>query len=221
LKQETRVDRPILTFMVADANAAFREGVRVELEARSFALVGEATNVASAVALAVAEQPDLCIVDLDLPGTGLAAVSRIAKAVPTTCVIVLAEAAEPANVLAALERGAAGYMLNSVSGDELAASLRAACNGEPALSRSLVPLLVNQVRRGSRRRLVLPSGPILLTAREWDVGELLRDGFGTEEIATRLGVSPITVRRHVGLLLKKLGAPNRVAAVEALRMFAR
>jgi DNA-binding NarL/FixJ family response regulator len=55
-----------------------------------------------------------------------------------------------------------------------------------------------------------------LTVREWDVAELLRDGLNTAEIAGRLGVSPVTVRRHTGSVLKKLGAPDRQAAVRAL-----
>jgi two-component system nitrate/nitrite response regulator NarL len=221
LKQESRIDVPILTFLIADASATFREGLRSELESRSFALVGEATNVANAVALATSENPDVCLVDLTLPGNGLSAIARILKAVPTACVVVLADSSESADVLAAFERGASGYLLKGVSGDELAVSLRAACKGEPALSRSLVPLLVYQVRRGSRRRLVLPTGTVSLTAREWDVGELLREGHATDEIASRLGLSPVTVRRHVGLLVRKLGAPNREVAVETLRMFAR
>ena len=60
-----------------------------------------------------------------------------------------------------------------------------------------------------------------LTPREWEVGELLRDGYSTGEIADRLGVSPVTVRRHVGLLLNKLGAEDRDAAVELIRAYGR
>ena len=60
-----------------------------------------------------------------------------------------------------------------------------------------------------------------LTSREWEVGEALRDGQSTAEIAERLGVSPVTVRRHVSLLLQKLGADSREAAVETLRMYGR
>ena len=60
-----------------------------------------------------------------------------------------------------------------------------------------------------------------LTPREWEVGELLRDGHSTNEIADRLGVSPVTVRRHVGLLLGKLGAKDRESAVELLRTYGR
>jgi DNA-binding NarL/FixJ family response regulator len=213
--------QPVLRTVIADDNAAMRAGIRAELTTRSFDVVGEATNVDDAVALATAEEPDVVLVDLRLPGNGLAAVARIVKSLPSICVVVIADATEPADVLAALDRGAMGFLLKGISGDELAASLRAACSGEPALSRSLVPLLVYQVRRGNRRRIVLPTGAVSLTAREWDVGELLRDGVTTDEIAARLGLSPVTVRRHVGLLIKKLGVPSRSAAIETLRLFAR
>jgi DNA-binding NarL/FixJ family response regulator len=136
-------------------------------------------------------------------------------------VVVLAEIEDKSDVLAVFERGASGYLLKAIGPNELATSLRAAANGEPALSRALVPLLVSQVRRGHRRHLTLPSGVVVLTAREWDVGELLRDGHPTREIAARLGLSPVTVRRHVGLLMKKFGAADREAVIEALRSYAR
>ena len=214
-------ERSVLRVVIADDNAAMRAGIRTELALRDFDVVGEAANVDDVVALAAMKEPDVCLVDWRLPGNGLAAVARIVNAAPTACVVVIAESTEPADVLAALDRGAMGFLLKGISGDELAASLRAACGGEPALSRALVPLLVYQVRRGNRRRVVLPTGTVSLTAREWDVGEMLRDGVTTDEMATRLGLSPVTVRRHVGLLIKKLGVPSREAAVETLRLFAR
>lgn len=209
------------TVLIADDDAGYRRRVRRELEERGFDVLAEAATGAEAVEGATVHVPDLCLVDLDLSGGGLATVAKIAKAVPRTAVVALADSSESADVLAVLERGASGYLAKSIGPNELAASLRAAANGEPALSRALVPLLVSHVRRGPRRQLVLPSGVVALTAREWDVGELLRDGYQTDEIAARLGVSPVTVRRYVGLLLKKLGAPNRETAVETLRLFAR
>jgi two-component system, NarL family, nitrate/nitrite response regulator NarL len=225
LRESLTVERgggtPVLTFMIADDNAAYREGVRAALEGHDFALAGEASNVETAVAVAAAEKPDVCLIDLNLPGNGLSAVARIVKSMPTATVVVLGESTKSADVLAVFERGASGYLLKGISGDELATSLRAAYSGEPALSRALVPLLVYQVRRANRRRLVLPTGAVSLTAREWDVGELLCQGLATDEMAARLGLSPVTVRRHVGLLVKKIGAPNREVAIETLRMFAR
>lgn len=209
------------TCLIAHAADAYRQRLRHGLERRGFTVVAEASTVDDALALAVREDPDLCLVGMQLPGGGLAAVARIVKAVPATAVVVLAAEAADGDVVAALERGALGYLQEDLGDDDLAASLRAAARGEPALSRALVPLLVDHVRRGTRRRVVLPSGVVQLTAREWDVGELLRDGHPTREIAERLGLSPVTVRRHVALLLKKLGAPDRSAAVELLKLFSR
>jgi DNA-binding NarL/FixJ family response regulator len=84
-----------------------------------------------------------------------------------------------------------------------------------------VPYLVAEIRRGSERRLTLPEGSVLLTRREWEVGDLLREGHSTAQIATRLGVSPVTVRRYVGLLLQKLGVDSRQAAIQRLRTYSR
>jgi DNA-binding NarL/FixJ family response regulator len=209
------------TCLIAHAADAYRQRIRQGLEQRGLTVVAEASTVDEALALAVREDPDLCLVSMQLPGGGLAAVARIVKAVPATAVVVLAVESADGDVVAALERGALGYLPEDVGDDELAASLRAAAKGEPALSRALVPLLVDHVRRGTRRRVVLPSGAVQLTAREWDVGELLRDGHPTREIAARLGLSPVTVRRHVALLMKKLGAADRSAAVETLKLFSR
>jgi DNA-binding NarL/FixJ family response regulator len=207
--------------LIADADAGVRAELRTALEERGFEIVAEAASVAAAVRLATEHEPDLCLVDAGLPGGGSAAVARLTRAAPRTSVVVLADRDDPSEVVDVLERGAVGYLLKHAGGDELAAALRGVANGEPALSRRLVPLLVQHVRRGARRQLELPSGTVELTAREWDVGELLCDGRRTDEIAARLGVSPVTVRRHVGLLMKKIGAPDRDAAVETLRRFAR
>lgn len=208
------------TLLIAAADSGFRRRTRAALEERGFDVLGEAASAEDAVDRAASHHPDLCLLDLALPG-GLAAVARITKSAPQAAVVALADAEDKADVLAVFERGASGYLLKGIGADELAASLHAAANGEPALSRALVPLLVSQVRRGNRRQLTLPSGAVALTAREWDVGELLRDGHPTREIAARLGLSPVTVRRHVGLLMKKFGAANREAVVEALRLYAR
>ena len=209
------------TLLIADADTGFRQRTRAALEERGFDVLGEAATVTDAVDRAIAHHPDLCLVDLALPGGGLAAVAKLTKTAPRTAVVVLADSEDKADVLAVFERGASGYLPKGIGANELAAALKAAANGEPAISRALVPFLVSQVRRGNRRQLTLPSGAVVLTAREWEVGELLRDGHPTREIAARLGLSPVTVRRHVGLLMKKFGATDRAAVVEVLRSYAR
>lgn len=207
--------------LVADNDITFRRGVRDALEANGFDVVAEAADAAAAIGAATRLQPDLCLIEPALPVDGLNAIGRIAKASPATLIIVLSAFEGAEDVVTAFARGASGYLLKGLSGEQLAATLRRALQGEPALSRSLVPHLVDEVRRGSVRRLLLPGGSVTLTSREWEVGEMLRDGLSTAEIAQRLGVSPITVRRHVSLLLRKLGADSREAAVEMLRTYGR
>jgi DNA-binding NarL/FixJ family response regulator len=191
------------------------------LDAHGFLVVGEASDAAAAIGAATRLRPDICLIEIELPVEGLNAIGRITKASPETMVVVLSRSGEPENVVTAFTRGASGYLLKGISGERLASTLRGAYYGEPPLSRSLVPYLVDEIRRGSVRRLTLPAGPVTLTPREWEVGEMLREGRSTTEIAETLGVSPITVRRHVGLLLNKLGADNREAAVELLRAYGR
>jgi len=210
-----------LTVLVADSEMALRRGVRGALEADGFLVVAEVGDATAAISAATRLKPDICLIEIELPGEGLNAVGRIAKESPKTLIVVLSRSDHAEDVVTAFTRGASGYLLKGLSGDRLASTLRAAYHGEPALSRSLVPYLVDEIRRGSVRRLVLPKGAVTLTPREWEVGELLRESHSTADIAERLGVSPVTVRRHVGLLLRKLGAQNREDAVEILRAYGR
>jgi DNA-binding NarL/FixJ family response regulator len=207
--------------LVADDDIPLRRAVREALEAHGFVVVGEASDAAAAIGSATRLRPDICLIEIELPLEGLNAIGRIAKASPDTLIVVHSRSEEPENVVTAFTRGASGYLLKGITGERLASTLRGAYRGEPPLSRSLVPHLVDEIRRGSIRRLRLPNGAVTLTPREWEVGELLRDGHSTNEIAERLGLSPVTVRRHVGLLLNKLGAKDRETAVGLLRAYGR
>jgi DNA-binding NarL/FixJ family response regulator len=215
------IDLPHPSVLIADDDLSHRRTVREALEADGFVVAGEASDAAAAIGAATRLQPDICLIEIQLPLEGLNAIGRIAKASPQTMIVVLSGSNHPEEVVTAFTRGASGYLLKGISGERLASTLRGAYRGEPPLSRSLVPHLVDEIRRGSIRRLTLPGGSVMLTPREWEVGELLRDGYSTMEIADRIGISPVTVRRHVGLLLKKLGARNREAAVELLRVYGR
>jgi two-component system, NarL family, nitrate/nitrite response regulator NarL len=207
--------------LIADDDVPYRRAVREALEVDGFLVVGEASDAAAAIGAATRVKPDICLIDIELPLEGLNAIGRIAKASPTTMIVALTSSERAEDVVTAFTRGASGYLLKGIGGEALASTLRSAYAGEPPLSRSLVPHLVHEIRRGSIRRLTLPAGTVTLTPREWEVGEMLRDGLSTTEIADQLGVSPVTVRRHVGLLLNKLGAKNRQAAVELLRAYGR
>lgn len=207
-----------LTVLLADNDVAFRRGVREALQAGGLIVVDEVADAAGAIIAASGLNPDICLMELELPGHGLNAVARIAKGSPKTLIVVLSRSDRPEDVVGALTRGASGYLLkDGLGGERLASTLLAAYRGEPALSRSLVPHLVDEIRHLSGRRITLPTGQVTLTPREWEVAELLREGNSTAAIADRLGVSPVTVRRHVGLLVRKLGAENRKDAVEMIR----
>jgi DNA-binding NarL/FixJ family response regulator len=210
--------REPLSLLIADEDAAFRAGIKAALEADGFDVVGEAAGAAGVVAAAVRLRPDICLVEAALPGNGLNAVSAIARRSPATTIVVLAASADSAGLLAAFERGASGYLLKETMPGELAKTLRAAHLGEPALSRAMVPALIDHVRRRPQRRLILAGSPVELTGREWDVAELLRDGLTTLEIAERLALSPVTVRRHAASMVRKLGTPDREAAVRVLKL---
>lgn len=219
---EGNAAREHLTVLLADHDVAFRRGVRQVLEDGGFTVLDEVGGAADAIVAASRLNPDICLIDLDLPGEGSNAIARIAKRSPTTLIVVLSNSARAEDVIGALTRGASGYLLkDGLSGERLASTLLAAHRGEPALSRSLVPHLVDEIRHLSTRRLTLPTGQVTLTPREWEVAELLREGNSTAAIADRLGVSPVTVRRHVGLLLRKLGAENREDAVQMMRAYVR
>ena len=213
--------REHLTVLVADDDAVFCREVGETLEADGFSVVDRVGDAASAIVGVSRLNPDICLIDLELPGGGLNAIPRMAKRSPNTLIVVLSNSAGPDDVVAALTRGASGYLLKGLGNERLASTLRGAHLGEPALSRSLVAHLVDEIRRVSDRRLTLPAGEVILTPREWDVAELLREGNSTGEIADRLGISPVTVRRHVGLLVRKLGAEDREDAIEMIRTYVR
>lgn len=191
--------------------------MRAALEDRGFSIAADAADASSALAAAERERPDLCLIDLDLPGDGLAAVGRIARALPGITIVALASVEDGAQMIAALEHGASGYLPAGLPADELARTLRAAHAGEPALSRSLVPHLIDHLRRGSSSRLELGDLTVTLTPRERDVVELVGNGSQTDEIARKLGVSPVTVRRHISSVSKKIGVSGRAALAEALK----
>jgi DNA-binding NarL/FixJ family response regulator len=122
------------------------------------------------------------------------------------------------DLFAALRAGAAGYLLKDMDPARLAPALRGVVAGEAAVPRMLVARVVEEFRSSERR----PSLPLVrsrgarLTAREWEVLELLRERLTTGEIAHRLGLSTVTVRRHVSSILAKLRVPDRRAMQQLL-----
>jgi DNA-binding NarL/FixJ family response regulator len=204
--------------VVAGAHLPTRTGIRLVLERNGFEICAEAPDADSAVAAVLRERPELCLVDADLPGGAMLATARITTRAPATDTVVLAAEADEQGVVDALHAGAAGYLPLEGDPEGLIRALRAVRRGEPAVPRSLLGPLVDQFRVRERRRRVNVRGGIEveLTRRQSEVLELLRDGLSTTEMAARLGLSPVTVRRHLSLVLEKLGVSDRAEARDLL-----
>jgi DNA-binding NarL/FixJ family response regulator len=170
------------------------------------------------VALAERERPDLCLLDVHMPGSGIRAASEIVERVPETAVVMLTVSRNDDDLFDALRAGAAGYLLKDTDPERLPHALRGVLAGEAAVPRALVTKVIDEFRTRGRRRRVPLTGRrgVELSSREWEVLDLLREGRNTAEIAHRLFVSPVTVRRHVSAILRKLDVPDRAAAVELL-----
>ena len=202
-----------LTVLLADDHAPTRAGVRGALSEGAFAIVAEAGDADAAVDGALRERPDVCVLDINMPGSGIAAAARITDRLPGTAVVMLTVSRDDEDLFASLRAGARGYLLKDMDPGRLGAALRGVLSGEAALPRTLVARLIGEFSAAERR----PSLPLVrrrgatLTAREWEVLELLRDELTTAEIAHRLGVADVTVRRHVSAILAKLRLPDRKA----------
>ncbi len=205
-----------LTVLLADAHAATRVGIRRAIEPHALRVVAEASSAAEALAAARAQQPDVCMLASRLPGSGIEAARQIKQSLPDTKIVVLTAVGRVEELFEALRAGADGYLLMTTSPGRLPHVIRGVANGEAAVPRNMTAELVKGFReRGNRRHVSISgvNGGVDFTARQFDVLERLRKGERTAEVARRLGISEITVRRHVSSILRKLGAPNRTSAI--------
>lgn len=204
--------------VIADDHPPTRARVREVLEATGFEVCAEAGDAHRAVEATLAERPDACLLDIHMPGNGIAAAARISEALPDTAVVMLTVSRNDDDLFDALRVGAVGYLLKDIDHERLPQALRDTLSGEAVLSRGLLTRVMEEFReRGRRRRLPLTGRrPVELTSREWETLDLLRQGLSTKEIAERLFVAPVTVRTHIAAMLKKLQVPDRAAAIRLL-----
>jgi DNA-binding NarL/FixJ family response regulator len=208
-------ERP--TVVLADDHPVIRLGVRMALMRGGFEVLAEAADRDDAVEAVLREQPDVCLLDINMPGGGIEAAAILAKAAPATAVVMLTVSENPDDLLSALRSGAKGYLPKDTSPDRLPAALYGVLKGEAALPRSLVGRVLHEFRR-----LPAPAASpvevdgVELTARESEILRMLGTGLSTIQISERLSLSPITVRRHISTGVAKLGAADRDAAMQAI-----
>ena len=209
---ETGADttRQPLRVMVVDDHPMWRDAVAADLSASGFDVVATAGDGAEAVRRAAATQPQVVLLDLQLPRLdGVEATRQIVAADPSTRVLVLSASGEQEDVLAAVKAGATGYLVKSASKDELVEAVRRVAVGDPVFTSGLAGLVLGEFRRigtDSGQR----SGDVQLTDRETEVLRLVAKGLSYKQIAERLVLSHRTVQNHVQNTLQKLQLHNRV-----------
>jgi DNA-binding NarL/FixJ family response regulator len=205
--------------LVADDHPPTRAGVRAALEQQgTFTVCAEAPDGDGAVEAARRERPDVCLLDIHMPGDGIRAAETISRELPDTAVVMLTVSRADEDLFDALRAGASGYLLKDIDPARLPHALQGVLDGEAALPRRLVALLIEEFRERRRRRRIPLVGrrSVELTDREWEVLDLMRDGLPTDEIAARLFISPVTVRTHVSAILRKLHVTTREDALKLL-----
>jgi DNA-binding NarL/FixJ family response regulator len=192
--------------LIADDHPVVREGMRALLSSEAdFDVVGAAASGEEAVRLAGELSPDVVLMDLRMPGLdGAATTAEITTRQPGVHVLVVTTYDTDADILRAVEAGAAGYLLKDAPRDELYAAVRAAARGETVLAPSIAARLVDRLR-----------GPqaAALTAREIEVLGLVGRGGTNAEIGRALFISEATVKTHLLRAFAKLGVDDRTAAV--------
>ncbi|MCD0443778.1 response regulator transcription factor [Glycomyces sp. A-F 0318] len=205
--------------VIADDEPLVVAGVRTVLEAAGIAVAAAAHDGRDAVAAVAAHRPDVALVDLHMPGLGgLEVVERLAAASPGTRALVLTSFGDQENVLAAVEGGAAGFVLKTCAPEELVTAVRAVAAGEAYLSPAVTRMVLGLVAPESvPRRRDAVERVARLAAREREVLELVAEGLSNAEIAGRVHMSEATVKTYVSRVLAKLDCANRVQAAMLAR----
>jgi DNA-binding NarL/FixJ family response regulator len=205
--------------LIADDHPPTRRGVRSALEQEpDFVVCAEAATADAAVAAAEQWEPDVCLLDIRMPGGGIAAAAEIGRRVPQARIVMLTVSRDDDDLFDALRAGAIGYLLKDIERGRLAEALRSVVGGEAQLPGALVARLVEEFRfRETRRHRLRADGHAAeLSRREWEILELLSRGCSTREIAEALFVAEVTVRSHVSAILRKLRVKTREDAIRLL-----
>jgi len=193
--------------VVADDHPMFRAGVVSSLASHpDFEVVGEGASAEEALKLAEELMPDVCLLDIAMPGGGLVAAREITGALPQTKVVMLTVSEDEDDLLAAMKSGASGYVLKGAAGSELMNVLKTVNAGEVYVAPGLAWGLLREM---SRPR----SAPLdELSTREREVLELVAAGLSNQEIGERLGLAEKTIKHYMTSILGKLRVRSRVEA---------
>ena len=198
-----------ITVLLVDDHPVVRSGLRAVLEADDLSVVGEASTGEEAIVLAGHLHPDVVLCDLRLGAgiDGIETTAALRALTPAPAVLILTTFDRDAEILGAIEAGAAGYVLKDVSPEAIVDGIRRAATGDMVLT----PELATRVLKGMRSPL--PR----LTARELEVLRLIATGAGNKEISRALFVTEATVKSHVSHIFTKLDVDSRSRAIHVAR----
>jgi DNA-binding NarL/FixJ family response regulator len=205
--------------VLVDDHDLFRSGLRTLLEEQGVEVVGEAARGEEALELAEQLAPDVVLMDLDMPGMGGVATTRlILAAMPMTRVLVLTISEQDSDVMDAIVAGACGYLLKDSSVDDLLLGIESARVGESLISPAIAVKVLQRVRASSVDPDAVEKIKGELTTRELEVLRLIANGKDNAQIARDLYISSKTVKNHISNILAKLQISNRIqAAVYAVK----
>jgi NarL family two-component system response regulator LiaR len=200
-----------IRLVIADDHVLVRQGIRAFLDTYDdLTIVGEAEDAAGVTKLCATEKPQVALVDLVMPGGGIAATRDIRAASPETQVIVLTSFEDARQILAAVQAGALSCLLKDIDADGLAEAVRKAARNEAVLHPRVAGYLLDALRHGGNA----PGNEVFetLSAREREVLTLIAEGMSNQRIGERLEISEKTVKTHVSNILTKLGVTDRTQA---------
>jgi DNA-binding NarL/FixJ family response regulator len=207
----TAIEPKLLRVLIADDHPIFRDGLSRLLEDEGgFEVVGQASDGTEAVRLARELEPDVLLLDFTMPrASGLDALRELSTSKGNTRVLLLTVAIEDAQIVEALQLGARGVVLKEVATELLFKAIRSVVAGQYWIGHDTVTDIVHHLRELSANGGRAATPAERLTARERQVVAGVATGESNREIATRLGLSEITVKHHVSNIFDKLGVSNR------------
>jgi DNA-binding NarL/FixJ family response regulator len=205
-----------IRILIADDHPVFRFGLRALLETEpGYVVVGEAQTGEEAVELNTSLQPDVVLMDVNMPGlNGIEATRRIAAEQSGPAILIITMFDDD-TVFAAMRAGARGYLIKGAEGEETLRAIRAVAGGEAIFSPKAAERLI-RFFAAAPRDAVAPAFPEL-TPRELEILNLVAQGLTNTAIAERLVLSPKTVRNQVSIILSKLQVADRAQAIVRAR----
>lgn len=203
--------------LIADDDPLVRRVIGAALGEAGFEVCGEAADAERATELALETLPDLCLLDIYMPGSGIDAAAELSRRLLATNVVMLTSSAREQDLLDSLRAGARGYLPKQIDARTLRETLEKVLEGEVVMPPELVAKAIRGDRTGDGRLVDLPDGrTVELTPAQLDLIDMLVDGRTRDEIAARKSVDREEVEREVAGILTALDVPDTQAAVRLL-----